>query len=362
MDYGKLAYLKAREAERKIRFLNGKLQKTEKKTLLFESRENTDLLHVYEYKFNANYGGKIIVSVEIEDMVGEGKLFLNGKLYGEHIPMGTGEDVYTVPLTVRAGVNAIKLEFIPQIMSGDLGVTITVEGYVDYIDDDYRVSTADLISSTAVALTGGGFSLIYEYVGGSLALKNKLGGVKEVSLVGDEMCFKALVRTKDDELKLIYFDSDYTISNQVSFDVGVSSCTAYYYTSGFRYFAIKRGVIYRYNEVGTRNAVGYLASKLYGEWGYAGIIAKDNHGKAKFISFVGVENMYKIKNGCAYHFEMINGRLTVWYSVGGKSYRQTLVNGEIESVLVCGEYDEKIKTYDGSFLVRNRGRLSVEGA
>ncbi|MBQ3234804.1 MAG: hypothetical protein IJA97_01425 [Clostridia bacterium] len=67
---------------------------------------------------------------------------------------------------------------------------------------------------------------------------------------------------------------------------------------------------------------------------------------------------YVINKGKSYHVNKLDDGYEITYSLDGVLYSQ-VVNGEVNAPVKVGLYDERVKLFDGKYLNRVRGTLTI---
>ena len=174
LDYGKRAYIKVLELEKRLENYIKNNDEQKEKSLTYDlSLPETRAVFVRRLKFMANADGIVKVSATLispEDVPLIYEIYRNGELVKSG-KTDTTETLITFDVGAFEGENELEFSIsagLPFVLDG---FKLTVQGKVDYLECKRRISTIAVGESNYVLYLNGNSYTLYYYAGESLVQK-----------------------------------------------------------------------------------------------------------------------------------------------------------------------------------------------
>ncbi len=367
LDYGKRAYIKVLELEKKLEDLIKESERDKIKTLTFDlSVPETKATFNRTLKFIAT--DDCVASVSIKLTAPESvPIFYEILRNSEVVKTGkteVSETFIAFDLGVFSGENVVDVSLMAGVPFPLDELSVTVQGKVNYLTSKRRLSCVDVGGENYIVYLNENTYTLYSYAGGNLVEKYRTN-VYDACILGyinGELYIGSI--SLDYGLKItIYRTSTGSSLTTKALVNGVSSVCGYQSGETAVIVYVKTGVVYK----GTyERASGYSEQPTYrrGSSVFAdpnvdgAYVILDGYKPTKFI--VNNVGTFVINKGDNYHIEKSNDCYKITYSSDGKLISQTVYD-KVSNPIKLSFLDEEIKLFDGKTLMRVRDKLTIGG-
>lgn len=365
IDYGKMAYVKINELNKRIEKLEKQVNKSTYNTLVFDltpPEKGYAFDKVIKFLSNGDgvVKGELTVSIPESASVTYQIIFQN-----KTVKMGSVtaiESVITFELSANDGENEVDLKF---SSTEDLkfdGLKVTLGGQVEYLSQKRKLSLSTTTFSDYIIYLNADVATLYEYSLGSLVKVCDYFNVLDVSLLGyaNQQLYVAVI-SEENELSFETISSDgERVKNPNVTIKNVSSIYGYVSDSGINVVFSKAGNIlvgeYGYDGTFNYQKTGRRGAFVTGDSDVLGVYII--YGEYKPTKLVDYSATYVLEKGENYHVAVFNDEIVVRFNYGGRLYKQTL-NGGLSKPVKLSACDEIIRLYDGKYVKRVRDVLTV---
>ncbi len=364
-DYGKMAYVKVSELEKRFEKLQKELLSSITNTLSFDlvtpEKRNVfrktflcNCLKTSTVTIKVNFQSNLFLSIEYD-------LFINGN----SVQKGAFSDGKGT-LDFQAGVGEGKLDFEIELYSPSPflieNLFITVNGSVEYFSEFNRISALNHQQMTYFSAVNSNKLVLYVYDEQGLTELFNLNEIKDASIAG-------LI---NGELYVLYIDVS-NVLRVLIYDVetfhgiicnlnanGATSVCGYPYGDGIKVFYTLTGSVFSGEYVKDGNFKGEntwrKGNKVFCEPNIIGVyIVSDAYNSNKLVT----ENeTVVLSKGNNHHITQTQTGYIITYSDKNVLYAQEL-DDRLNTPILTGYCDEKVKLYDGNYLVRVRDSLKI---
>ena len=363
LDYGKRAYIKVTELEKRLDDFINSLAKNTVKTLTFNlSTPEIKATNERIFKFNALTDG--VVSLKISIPSTSSNCYFELYHNGVEIKSGsTGGNAFDFELSLDSyqGENEISLILRCGMPVSTSGLTATAVGTIDYIKAKRRLSVTSVNEVSYVAYLDSGYYTLYSYTQGVIKeiMRSSAIDVCVLGYVSNELYIATI--EEDNGLRITYYDLDSSVSLTTTPIVkGVSSVCGYISNNAITVIFVKTGEVfigeYIKNEPFSYRSTYRRGSEVFADANSPdAYVIFDGFKPTKFVDFSAT---YVLQKGENYHVSKINGGYNVTFSQGGKQYMQTVYD-RVLNVEALGFYDEFVTLADGKTIKRVRENLTI---
>ncbi len=366
LDYGKLAYVKVMELEKKIENLQKDIKGSLTDVLCFDltTPENRT---VFNKKFSCkcNSNSTISVSVEVQTDVAHSikyELSLGNVVIKSGVFEG-GFGNFTIEHGAGQGnVNYnLTLSCVTSFYINNLYVTLS--GKISHLTEFKRMSSYTHGDVTYVSTVSGNLLILYGYsTSEGFYELFYITDVKDTSIVGfiGEELYVAYVDANNALKMLIYNPVTYNGLFANLNVVGVTSVCGYEYGEGIEVLFVLTGNVYSGVYV-KGEKFSYLPVKRKGvkvtaEANYPGAyIVSDAYSSNKLVTDT---TTYVLAKGNSHHFIKTDLGYEITYNDANALYYQ-VVNESVRTPQNAGYSNERITLVDGKFLLRVRDLLKI---
>lgn len=366
IDYGKRAYIKLGELEKRIVQLENQIKKTAYNTLFFDLTTPEIITKLNKsVKFLSN--GDSLVKGEVFLGVPQGA-FVNYQISCKGLVIKYGktsslENIITFDFAVEDGINSLDFTFYSSVEFEFNSIKITLGGQIDYYNQKRKLSLATTGYSDYIIYQYGDSATLYDYGLDGLVKVTEFNGVYDISLLGfsNEKLYVAVIDDKN-ALTIQTLDiSKDTISKSSVLSKNVSSVCGYISQDRVKVIFSKTGEImvgeYSFNQTFSFEKSGRRGDKVTADSSV--IDAYVIYGDYKPTKFVEYFATYVLNKGENYHVIKDGDAYLIYYGLDGWLYKQT-VNGNVSKPIKLSACDEILKLHDGKYIKRVRDVLTVE--
>lgn len=365
IDYGKMAYIKINQLEKRIETLEKDLAKSVYNTLFFDFTTPEKLTNFDKsVKFISN--GDTAVKVEILISIPSSTRLQYQVKHNESL-IKSGycqslESVITFDLGAHNGENTLELIISSQVELEFNYLKLTLGGQIDYHSQKRKLSLSTTTYSDYVAYQNGDFATVYSYYSGSLVNVLEYSGILDISLLGFDgnKLYIGLVN-ENNELKIeTLTERGERYASGQTLAKNVSSVCGYLNENGVSVVFSKAGEImlgnyqigseFAYEKTGRRGLLVSADSDVLGAY----VV----HGDYRPTKLVDGFATYVLEKGENYHITKTYGGYAIRYGAGGRLYKQE-INGGVLNPVKLSTYDEIIRLCDGKYIKRVRDVLTV---
>jgi hypothetical protein len=363
LDYGKRAYIKVTELEKRLDDFINSLAKNTVKTLTF-NLSTPEIKATYQrvFKFNALADG--VVSLKITIPATSSNSFYELSHNGVEIKTGsTGGNALDIELSLDGyrGENEIFLTLRCGMPVSTSGLTATAVGTIDYISAKRKLSVASVSGVSYVAYLDSGYYTLYSYSDGVIKeiMRSKATDVCVLGCVLNELYIATI--EEDKGLRITYYNLDSSVSlTTTPIANGVSSVCGYISDGAIKVIFVKTGEVfmgeYIKNEPFSYRSTYRRGSEVYADANSPNAyVIFDGFKPTKFVDFSAT---YVLQKGENYHISKINGGYNVTFSQNGKQYMQTIYDRVLKAESL-GFFDEFVTLADGKTIKRVRENLTI---
>ncbi len=365
-DYGKRAYVKVIELEKKFEKLQKELKNSVTDTLNFDlSTPERRVIFGQKFAFvnkdNSNVTLTIDVTTDINLAVNY-QILLGGVVIKSGEFAGGGGSLKT-EIGVGSGELKFQINLSAPITFGLQNLFVTVSGKVEYVSDYRRLSVLNTSNISYVTIVNENRLILYGYdsTEGLYELFN-WADVKDVAIAG----------FIGGELYVLYVDLSHAVHlllyNPVTFEgkivglgcKGVNSICGYPYGNGIKVFYVQTGNVYSgvyiKGESFISSAVKRKGVKVTADAGVAGAyIISDAYNSNKLVT---ESSTYVLEKGKNHHLTKTELGYTITYNNDNVLYTQE-IEELVGTPITAGYCDEKIRLCDGKNLIRVREALKI---
>lgn len=287
LDYGKTAYVKVQELEKKILQLQQEINKNVYKSIDFNFYPSGEVESVYWVRFNAlkSAVSKIKFNINTQSSV-EYKFTVKLYIQQECICTKTvelgKEDGFEIDVALNSGKNEIKILLVSSISYTLKSIKVIVNGYVDYLNEYNRLTKTTYNGVDYVLHVSGESATLYTYTpADGLIARSKFSELKD-ACIGGVITNKLLIVTVDayNSLKVMFLELSNFEGSYYDIGIdGVSSVAAYLNGNRVRILFVKFNNVY----AGNFTASGNFSCEKTGRRGSAVFADADCQG-VYFIS------------------------------------------------------------------------------
>lgn len=365
-DYGKLAYVKVMELEKRLELLKKDVKSSLTEVLCFDltTPENRT---VFNKKFSCKCNATSMVSVAVEVQT-DTELSISYKLVCGDIVVKSGVlQGGAGNFTVEHGVSEGEVKYtltLSCITSFYIkNVYVTLSGKISHLTEFKRMSSYTHGDVTFVSTVSGNLLILYGYSSAEGFYELFfIPDVKDTSIVGfiGEELYVAYIDTSNKLRVLIYNPVTY---NGLFANLGVSGATSvcgYNYGEGIEILFVLTGTVYSgvyvKGEKFNYSAVKRKGVKVTAEADYPGAyIISDAYASNKLVTDTST---YVLAKGINHHFTKTDNGYEIVYNDANILYCQMVGEG-VKTPQNAGYSDERITLVDGKFLLRVRDLLKI---
>ncbi len=364
IDYGKRAYIKLNELEKRLISLEKKLEKSAYTTLFFDlTTDESRNSFIKNVKFLSK--GDSVVKAELFITLGS-LVYLNYqvKLNGKIIKSGTTstlESVIAFDVGSIEGENSLELSLSSSTNFKFDNLKLTLGGQVEYYLQKRKLSLSTTTYSDYIIYQNGDLATLYYYADGNLSKVIDYNEVFDVSLLGfDGIKLYIGIVNKLNELKIEALDVYGERECSITLDKNVSSVCGYLNENGVTVIYSKAGDILMANyqsngsffseKTGRRGALVTCDSDAYQVY-----VVYGDYKPTKLVDYFAT---YVLDKGENYHVIKTDGGYIVRYALDGRLYEQEVTNVTKKSINLSS-CDEILRLNDGKYIKRVRDVLSV---
>ena len=365
-DYGKRAYIKVIELEKKFESLQKEFKNLITDTLSFdlstpEHRAIFGQKFAFVSKDNSTVNLTLDLSTDVIVTIGY-QIVLDGVVVKSgNFPNGGG--TLKTEIGVGAGTQKFQINLTSPITFGLQNLYVTVSGKVEHLEDDRRLSIITLQDMNYITLVNDDRLILYGYdnAEGLFELFN-LGGVIDVSIagyIGGELY--VLFVDKTNLLKVLIYNPQTFEGFTYSLGCkGVTSACGYPYGLGIMvYYVLTGGVysgVYIKGEKFTSSPVMRRGVKVTAEPNVEGAyIISDSYNSNKLVTD---SSTYVLEKGKNHHLIKTELGYEITYNSENALYCQEVQQLALSPKIV-GYCDEKLPLFDGKHLIRVREALKI---
>ncbi len=364
IDYGKRAYIKLSELEKRLASLEKKLEKSAYTTLFFDlTAGESASSFIKNLKFLSK--GDSVVKAELFITLNS-LVYLNYqvKLNGKLIKSGTTstlESVIAFDVGAIDGENSLEIMLSSSANFKFDNLKLTLGGQVEYYLQKRKLSLSTTTYSDYIIYQNGNLATLFYYEDGNLSKMLELSEIFDVSLLGfDGIKLYVGVVNKVNELKIETIDVYGERESSIALDKNVSSVCGYLNENGVTVIYSKAGDIlmanYRSNgsffseKTGRRGALVTCDSDTYQVY-----VVYGDYKPTKLVDYYAT---YVLDKGENYHVIKTDGGYIVRYALDGRLYEQE-VTSVTKKPTMLSSCDEMVRLNDGKYLKRVRDVLTV---
>jgi hypothetical protein len=298
-DYGKMAYVKVCELEKKLKNLESLYSEVKYNEVNFSFKENANK-NCYEktFKVNAVKDGKYTFkgSVEIDVALQNGVsvlVYVNGVLAYSNKNLNLTNFSYDFEAVLSKGENQIKTTCQAEESYNLISLNYTVCGYIDYVKSNNALSRISYNGYDFILHLLDDKAFLYKYSAlNGLILNGEFSSLFQASIIGvDSNCVYLAAIDSSKFLRVISYDyNNNVIVNNVALNVGgVLSVCGYMFGDTFKlYFTRLLEVCcgdFSFSNEFTYYRTGRKGAKVYlepNETNY--LIISDKYSNAKLVS------------------------------------------------------------------------------
>ncbi len=364
IDYGKRAYIKISELEKRVNKLEEKIEKSTYNTLFFDLTTPEKFTRFDKsVKFISN--GDAVVKGEISISL-PSNIYLNYQIKFQNIIVKSGmasayESVITFDVGANDGENVLEIIISSSTEFEFSLIKITLGGKIDYFSQKRKLSLSTTGHSDYVIYQNGDFATLYLYSLNSLVKILDYNDVFDVSLLGfdGEKLYIAVV-SSDNKLRFETLTKDGEhVLNDTSLVNNVSSVCGYLVENVVKVIFSKAG------EIMTGNLIN--GSFNFEKTGRKGaLVTADSdvvdcfviYGDYKPTKFVDYSATYVLEKGENYHIVKTESGYLIFFKISDRLYKQEISSG-VQKPSKLTPCDEMIRLYDGKYIKRVRDALMV---
>ncbi len=365
-DYGKRAYLKVIELEKKFESLQKELRNSVTNTLCFDLL-TPERRVIFGQKFalvskdNSTINLTIDVATDININV-QYQLVLDGVVI-ESGNLANGSGTLKMEIGVGTGELKFQINLLSPITFGLQNLYVTVSGKVEHVTDYRRLSVLTMSDISYVTNINESRLILYGYdsVEGLYELFNWTD-VKDVSIAG----------FMGGELYVLYIDLSYTahllLYNPITFEgkmvelgcSGVTSICGYPYGNGIKVFYVLTGNVYSgvfiKGESFTSSVVKRKGVKVTADADVVGAyVISDAYNSNKLVT---ESSTYVLEKGKNHHLVKTELGYKIIYNNDNVLYEQE-IKELVGTPTRVGYCDEKLRLCDGKNIIRVREALKI---
>lgn len=365
-DYGKRAYIKVIELEKRFESLQKEFKNLITDTLSFDlSTPEHRVIFGRQFSFISKDNSSVNLALDLSTDVNVNVLY-QIVLDGNVVKSGSfAEGSGTLKTEIGVGVGQLnfQINLSSPITFGLTNLYVTVSGKVEHVADDRRLSIITLPNINYITLLNNKRLILYGYDAneGLYELFN-WHDVKDVSIAG----------YVGDELYVLYVDAynvlNVLIYNPVTFEGqmfslncnGVTSACGYPYGDGIMVYYVLTGYVYSgvyiKGEKFTSSAVKRRGVKVSSEPNLTGAyIISDAYNSNKLVT---ENSTYVLEKGKNHHVVKTELGYKIVYNNENVLYCQE-VEELVKTPEIVGYCDEKLQLFDGKNLIRVREALKI---
>ena len=364
-DYGKKAYLKVLELEKRVDKLQNEVEKSIKQSLIFDLATPEILMH-HTKSINFNVSNDCISKVDLNlkcsvDSEITYKICIDSTLIKSGV--FSGADSFSIELPLQKGTSHLAFKFDCSEHFLFNVFSVVIDGCVNYLNVDRRLSSVLINNANYITYLNEGVLGFYSYNNSILSKIIELNDISDGCIAG---CYNgelyALLITKDNQIKVFVYNLEKSSGSILRLNVqGASSICGYvsdnfvtiYFVSGGRVFKglYQKGAKFSYELVNRRGVKVYSSPDVTNAY----VISDNKNAKLVIVN----QSTCVLEGGKFYHIEKTGSGYNVTYSKDNKVYLK-VINEKISSPSVYDYCDEVIKLYDNKKLKRTRDKISVE--
>ena len=364
-DYGKMAYVKVIELEKRFEKIQKDLFGAINNSLSFDlvTPEKRAVFNK-DFSCKALKSSTLILKIDLESSITlplDYVLSLNGSTVQTGVFEG-GKGVFDLQMGVGEGNLNFRLEFSAPIPFTLTKLLAIIDGNVEYINEFSRLSAINVGQISYLTAVNKNKLIIYGYDEDGLSEIYKINDVKDASIggyVNDEL-YVLYIDTSNVLRVLIYDPSSFmgVIANLNS--NGATSVCGHVYGDGIKVYYVLTGNVY--SGVYVKN--GYFKGekinrkgvKVTCEPSVLGVyVISDASNSNKLVTGDGT---YVLPRGKSHHVTKTQAGYTITYSDKNVLYSQD-VDGSLTTPKQIDYCDEKVELYDGNYLVRVVDSLKI---
>lgn len=365
IDYGKRAYLKMSELEKRIEKIEKEIEKSTYNTLVFDLSSPENAINFYKgVKFLAKgdnqLKGELIITIN-----SSANANYQIKLNGAVVKIGKisgSENVISFDLAVYDGENLIELDFSSSVAFSFSVLKITLIGQIEYLSQKRKLSLASTTFSDYIIYQNGNFATLYNYSLSSLVKVFDYDDVLDVSLLGyvNEILYIGIVNKENIlTLETLSLGGD-VYKDGVVLSKNVSSVCGYASGNGVKIVFSKAGEVmqgdyvlgdaFTYQKTGRRGAFVTADADVYGAY-----VIYGDYKPCKLVDYTAT---YVLEKGDNYHIAKLNENYIIRYAKEERLYKQE-INGVTVNPIKLSACNEIIRLYDGKYIKRVRDVLTI---
>lgn len=365
-NYGKIAYLKVLELEKKFekfqKGLNGSLTDilsydltTPERRTVFTKKFSCKCNSTSTLNVKVDLKTDITLKIEYEFMIGD-SIVKHGYLQG-------GSGSFTFDYAVAEG----KLNFTLKLISGISfcieNVYVTLSGKISYLTEFRRLSYLTHGNVTYITTVTGNLLTVYGYsVEEGLHELFILNEIKDASIVGfiDGKLYVCYIN-ESNAIEILLYDIE--SFNGIIYRLNVTGATSicgYGYGNGVKIIFVITGNVYSGVYV-KGESFTYQSEKRKG----VKVTAEASLPEVYIISDAYFSNRlvtdtetFVLDKGGHHHIEKTQNGYAITYSYDNSLYYQE-INGSVKTPQSAGYADEKITLLDGNYLTRLRDLIKI---
>ena len=365
-DYGKRAYIKVIELEKRFESLQKEFKNLLTDTLSFDlSTPEHRVIFGRKFSFVSKDNSTINLTLDLATDVNVTiayQIVLDGTVINSG-NFSNGSGSLKTEIGVGAGVQKFQINLTSPITFGLLNLYVTVSGKVEHVADDRKLSIITLQNLNYITLVNDNRLILYGYdeVEGLYELFN-WQGVKDVSIcgfIGGEL-YAIFIDNLNNLSLLIYNPVTFEGINYSLNVKGVTSACGYPYGDGVMVYYVLTGNVYSgvyiKGEKFSSSAVKRRGIKVTAEPNLSGVyIISDGYNSNKFVTDSAT---YVLDKGKNHHIQKTELGYKITYNLDGALYCED-VEEIVKTPKIVGYADEKLQLFDGKNLIRVREALKI---
>ena len=365
-NYGKIAYLKVLELEKKFEKFEKDLKGSLTDILSFDLT-TPDRRMVFTKKFSCKSNATSTLNVKV-DLKTDTALkieyqFIIGDSIVKRDYLQGGNGTFTFDYGIPEGELNFTLKLISATSFNIENLYVTLSGKISYLTEFRRLSYITSGNVTYIATTSGNVLTVYGYsVEEGLHELFTLTEIKDASIVG----------FIGNELYVLYVDESNTL-DILLYDInsyngmiyglnvsGVTSLCGYNYGDGVKIIFVLTGNVYSgvflKGEPFTYQAVKRKGVRVTADAGVSEVyIISDAYSSNKLVTDTST---YVLDRGGNHHITKTEDGYAITYSYNNSLFYQE-VSGSVKTPQSAGYADEKILLVDGKYLTRLRDLIKI---
>ncbi|MBR6737842.1 MAG: hypothetical protein IKL82_05720 [Clostridia bacterium] len=365
IDYGKRAYAKLIEFEKRLESVEKQLKSVEHNVLNFNlALLQTANVQERTVKFTSNKNGTSHVKLNValsENVLVNLEIKVNGTLLFK-TQIDNQTLVYENDVTLNSGENVVLLYFNSGLPFTLNTCSFSVEGSVEYLNVFRKISVLSTDNQDYITYLSGTDATFYVY-NGELNDRYQINSVVDCSLLGvieNEYFLLAILADGTMQLRRLNVNNHVGIYYPVNVK-GATSVSGYVLNNSLVIYFVKSNELYRgvyeLNGNFTYNKTGIKANRVYADSsGQGAFIVTGAYGARLYLE--EIEKGYQINNAQNFHlYKTSNGYEITFFQNGVQKLRNASENG-LETETQIGFSHELVKLKNGK-ISRERDTLSI---